>query len=257
MKIGINALVSAVFCFIAIKRRQKWTESSNVILPQPVCYEELCFYGYVDSHYAQCRVWRYAKCHGASVRGSHLESNHYTRYITWSSLINTLARKALQKGKAQYRWPPCTNQFIFIYFWYWKYYLPLVQNKLHHEEVNCTEHSLRLVFPALARNKWGPTFEQWGQLYWLFSRWTWTWSFNEWIWNKTSLYSVVNGTATLWKMPTVVKNTKINFYLVASGGENSNQHLIVVYFLTSMLLNICDSLRQLFSCIGVYYVLSY
>ncbi len=55
----------------------------------------------------------------------------------------------------------------------------------------------------------------------------------------------VNGTANS------CLNTKIYSCLVTSGGYNSNLYLIVIYFFNARFLDICVSLRQLFSCIGV------
>jgi hypothetical protein len=45
-------------------------------------------------------------------------------------------------------------------------------------------------------------------------------------------------------------NTNIYSYLETSGAQSSNLYLNVVHFSTP-LLDICGSLRQLFSCIGV------
>ncbi len=52
--------------------------------------------------------------------------------------------------------------------------------------------------------------------------------------------------------------TNIYSYLETSGNESSNLYLNVVHFFyTSFKLDICGSLRQLFSYIGVYYMMFY
>ncbi len=49
-------------------------------------------------------------------------------------------------------------------------------------------------------------------------------------------------------------STNIYSYLETSGGQSSDLYLKVAHFLTPV-LDICGSLRLLFSCIGVYYAL--
>ncbi len=46
-------------------------------------------------------------------------------------------------------------------------------------------------------------------------------------------------------------NTNIYSYLETSGGQSSNLYLNVVYFFNTIQLDICGSLRLLFSCFGV------
>ncbi len=46
-------------------------------------------------------------------------------------------------------------------------------------------------------------------------------------------------------------NTNICSYLETSGGQSSNLYLNAVHFFNMSYLDICGSLRQLFSCIGV------
>ena len=52
-------------------------------------------------------------------------------------------------------------------------------------------------------------------------------------------------------------NTNIYSYLETSSGQSFILYLNVVHFSTPVLLEICGSLRQSFSCIGVYYMLFY
>jgi hypothetical protein len=53
-------------------------------------------------------------------------------------------------------------------------------------------------------------------------------------------------------------NTNVYSDLETPGGQNSNPNLSVVHFFQCQCkLDICGSLRQLFSCIGVKYVLFY
>ncbi len=51
--------------------------------------------------------------------------------------------------------------------------------------------------------------------------------------------------------------SKIYFFLMTSVGYNSNIHLTVVDFFNHCVLDIRGSLTQLFSCIGVYCILSF
>ncbi len=52
-------------------------------------------------------------------------------------------------------------------------------------------------------------------------------------------------------------NIKISFYLETSGGQNSNMYSNVVHFLTPLLMDICGSLKRLFSNIGLLYEVFY
>ncbi len=56
-------------------------------------------------------------------------------------LYNGITKEVLLKGKAQYSWPPCTNQF-----WSSPFYIENIINLSYktsylNEEVNCTEPS--------------------------------------------------------------------------------------------------------------------
>ncbi len=60
----------------------------------------------------------------------------------------TDSREVLLKGKDQYSWPPCTNKFRSAPFNIEKIINIFYKTSYLNEEVNCTENSRHLVFPA-------------------------------------------------------------------------------------------------------------
>ncbi len=81
-----------------------------------------------------------------------------------------------------------------------------------------------------------------------FFAWAFFYNFTKSSFNGTEHFKNVN---SCW-------NTNISFYLETSGGQRSNLYLNVVHFFQHQcLLDICGSFRELFSCIGVWYILFY
>ncbi len=65
-----------------------------------------------------------------------------------SVLPISFSREVFLKGKAQYGWPPCTNKFRLVPFYFENIIHLCFKTCYLNEEVNCTEPSPHLLFPA-------------------------------------------------------------------------------------------------------------
>ncbi len=69
-------------------------------------------------------------------------------FVVEAAAVTTSTREPLPKGKAQYYWPPCSNQFRTIAFSLEMLFIFFTKTSYPNEEVNSTEPSPTLSFPC-------------------------------------------------------------------------------------------------------------
>ncbi len=138
---------------------------------------------------------------------------------TINSFLIVWNREALLKWKAQYSWPPCTNQFRSTAFDHSNIIYFFTKQASSMRRSTVLSRPIHLVFPVLS------DFQKVG----------WSWrvvlsTIYHLYYADDSMVKCINNWKARFKNVTICLNTNIYSYLETSGGQSSNLYLNVVHF---------------------------